>query len=158
MSDARMGDRVRMEAARPEHLPEILALMAAGAVGARVGRDTTRTEDYTEAFAAMLAAPELEVWVALEPDGRVAGSFQIHFLRGLGFGGGIRAEVESVHTRADLRGQGIGSVMMAHAELRARARRACLIQLTSNRLRVDAHRFYDRLGFDQSHLGFKKML
>ncbi len=144
--------------ARPEHLLAILELLAAGAAGARVGRDSLDEDAYRDSFAAMLAAPEMEVFVALDAEGTVLGTYQIHFLKGLAYNGRPRAEVESVHTRADSRGMGIGGQMMAHAEELARAANACILQLTSNKVRIDAHRFYDRLGFEQSHLGFKKLL
>ncbi len=147
-----------IEKAQSRHLPEILKILIAGAAGARVGQETGNVEDYREAFEAMLAAPEMDVYVALWPEGDVLGTYQIHFLKGLAFQGRSRVELESVHTRADLRGQGIGARMMEHAEALAREAGAGLIQLTSNKVREDAHRFYDRLGFSASHLGFKKML
>ncbi len=147
-----------IEKAQSRHLPEILKILIAGAAGARVGQETGNVEDYREAFEAMLAAPEMDVYVALGPEGDVLGTYQIHFLKGLAFQGRSRVELESVHTRADLRGQGIGARMMEHAEALAREAGAGLIQLTSNKVREDAHRFYDRLGFSASHLGFKKML
>lgn len=141
------------------HLPEILALMKAGAVGARVGKEADDPEVYRPAFEAILAAPETTIYVVVDTaDGRVAATYQLTFSLGLGFRGLPRAVVESVHTRADLRGRGIGARMMQHAEDRARNHGCCLIQLTSNSQRKDAHRFYVRLGFEQSHLGFKKML
>ena len=152
-----MNTDIRIEKARPEHLADILALLIAGAAGARVGQETGIVEDYREAFDAMLAAPEMDVYVALDGD-EVVGTYQIHFMKGLAFQGRSRVEIESVHTREDRRGQGIGAQMMAHAEELARAAKAGLMQLTSNKVRTDAHRFYGRLGFDQSHLGFKKML
>ncbi|WP_346895496.1 GNAT family N-acetyltransferase [uncultured Roseibium sp.] len=152
-----MIPEIRIEKARPEHLAEILALLIAGAAGARVGQETRKVEDYRDAFEAMLAAPEMDVYVALDGD-EVVGTYQIHFMKGLAFQGRSRVELESVHTREGRRGQGIGARMMAHAEELARAANAGLIQLTSNRVRTDVHRFYERLGFNQSHLGFKKML
>jgi len=152
-----MTGNIRIEKARLEHLPEILALLIAGAAGVRVGQETGKVEDYREAFDAMLAAPEMDIYVALDGD-EVVGTYQIHFMKGLAYRGRSRVELESVHTREDRRGQGIGARMMAHAEELARAANAGLMQLTSNKVRTDAHRFYARLGFDQSHLGFKKML
>ncbi|WP_417671368.1 GNAT family N-acetyltransferase [Roseibium sp.] len=144
--------------AEPQHLPEILAILIAGAAGARVGQESGDIDDYRKAFDAMLAAPEMDIYVALGPDGDVLGTYQIHFLKGLAFKGRSRVELESVHTRADMRGKGIGAQMMAHAEDLARKAGAGLMQLTSNKTRKDAHRFYDQLGYDQSHVGFKKML
>ena len=66
--------------------------------------------------------------------------------------------IEAVQTRADMRGKGIGSAMMRFAIERGEASRRALVQLTSNKARHDAHRFYERLGFVQSHAGFKMKL
>ena len=66
--------------------------------------------------------------------------------------------IEAVQTRADCRGQGIGAIMIGFAVERARAEHMRLVQLTSNAARTDAHRFYARLGFAPSHLGFKLKL
>lgn len=153
-----MTDGIRIEKARPEHLADILVIILAGAVGARVDKESDDIESYRPAFDAMLAAPEMDIYVALDADGAVVATYEIHFLKSLGYQGRPRVELESVHTRPDKRGQGIGALMMAHAEGLARQANACLIQLTSNKVRKDAHRFYERLGFDQSHFGFKKML
>jgi GNAT superfamily N-acetyltransferase len=65
-------------------------------------------------------------------------------------------KVESVKVAAARRSGGIGARMMAAAEEEAQRRGAGLIELTSNATRTDAHRFYRRLGYDQSHIGFKK--
>ena len=66
--------------------------------------------------------------------------------------------VEAVQTRADMRGRGIGAVMINFAIDKARADGMRLVQLTSNAVRTDAHRFYERLGFTPSHIGFKLKL
>ncbi|MEJ8476449.1 GNAT family N-acetyltransferase [Roseibium algae] len=153
-----MSVAVSIEKARPEHLVEIVAIIGAGAAGARVGRESNNAEDYRQAFDAILQAPEMDIYVALDDDGSVLATYQIHFMKGLAFKGRPRVELESVHTRADMRGQGIGAKLIEHAEALARQANAGLIQLTSNSVRTDAHRFYVRLGYDQSHLGFKKLL
>ena len=66
--------------------------------------------------------------------------------------------IEAVQTRADMRGQGIGAQMIEFAVAEAKSRGVRLVQLTSNAARKDAHRFYERLGFKPSHLGFKMAL
>ena len=70
----------------------------------------------------------------------------------------LRAQIEGVRVASDLRSRGIGARLMADAEDRARAAGCGLMQLTTNRTRVDAHRFYDRTGFTPSHIGYKKPL
>ncbi len=153
-----MSIETSIEKARPEHLPEILDILIAGATALRAGQESGKVEDYRTAFDVISASPDADIYVALGSKGEVLGTYHIFFLRGLAFRGAPRVELESVHTRADARGQGIGAKMMAHAEQLARTAGASMMQLTSNRVRTDAHRFYVRLGFDQSHLGFKKML
>ncbi|MEF9604776.1 GNAT family N-acetyltransferase, partial [Paracoccus sp. PXZ] len=69
-----------------------------------------------------------------------------------------RAQIEGLRVRPDLRGQGIGAALIGDAEARARAAGCTLLQFTTNRSRADAHRFYDRLGFTPSHIGYKKTL
>jgi GNAT superfamily N-acetyltransferase len=66
--------------------------------------------------------------------------------------------IEAVQTRTDLRGQGIGAAMIEFCIAEAKRRGMRLVQLTSNAARRDAHRFYERLGFKPSHLGFKMAL
>ncbi len=153
-----MDRQVRLEKANPSHLAEIVAVVNAGATSVRKDREFESWEDYQPAFEALCAAPEVDIYVALNSDDEVIGTYQIHYLRGLTFKGRPRVELESVHVRFDQRGKGIGRLLMDHAEGLARQADACMIQLTSNREREGSHHFYQRLGFDQSHFGYKKML
>lgn len=70
----------------------------------------------------------------------------------------LRASVEAVRVDQRLRGNGLGSAMISWAIEEGRRRGAALVQLTSDNTRLDAHRFYERLGFSQSHAGFKLRL
>lgn len=116
------------------------------------------TEAYERAFAAIDADPRNEMLVLVDDGGTVVGCLQATYIPGLGKGGAERALVEAVRVRADRRGHGLGRTLMAHAITRARARGCVLVQLTSNKQREDAHRFYDALGFVRSHEGFKLAL
>ena|ERR1039458_6938010 len=98
-----------------------------------------------------------EVLVA-EVGGRVVGVCQLIIFRHLQAKGGLCAEVESVHVHPTHRGQGIGSVLMGAAITKARALGCYRMQLTSNNARSEAHRFYEALGFEASHHGFKLKL
>lgn len=93
-----------------------------------------------------------------EVDGRVVATAQVTWMRMLSADGGLYCQVEAVRTEASLRGQGIGRRLMEHVEAEARRRGAARMQLTSNRARTDAHRFYERLGYEASHVGMKKYL
>ncbi|NUS10871.1 MAG: GNAT family N-acetyltransferase [Streptomyces sp.] len=135
-------------------LPAVLALIA--------GEDRVVdpaavevTEAHERAFAAIDADPRNEVLVLDGPAGDVIGCLQLTYIPGLGKGGAERALVEAVRVRADLRGSGLGRTLMRAALDRARARGCALAQLTSNKHRTDAHRFYTSLGFHPTHEGFK---
>jgi GNAT superfamily N-acetyltransferase len=93
-----------------------------------------------------------------ELDGEVVGVCQLIVFRHLQSHGGLCAEVESVHVHPDHRGHGIGHVLMRGAIERARELGCYRIQLTSNLVRTEAHRFYESLGFTPSHQGFKLAL
>ena len=88
-------------------------------------------------------------------DNRVVGTLQLTFIPGLSYNGAWRAQVEGVRVHSDYRNQGIGTRLMDWVIVRARQRGCKLIQLTSNSVRVDARRFYARLGFSASHVGMK---
>lgn len=149
---------ITIEKARPEHLTAILEICLAGAVSGRAADESDNPENYRATFDAMRAAPDIEIYVAMDEGGTVLGTYTLYLLKSLSYRGRPRMELESVHVRGDQRGNGIGALMMAHAEDRARAEGVSLMQLTSNKVRKDAHRFYERLGFAQSHFGFKKKL
>ena len=137
-------------------VPAVVALLSDDTLGAtREGADAL--ESYFAAFDAMQAegANHLVVGVG---DGAVVASYQLTFINGLSLKATRRAQVESVRVAAPLRNAGIGALLMADAEARAREAGCGLIQLTTNRARSDAHRFYDRLGYEPSHLGYKKAL
>jgi GNAT superfamily N-acetyltransferase len=93
-----------------------------------------------------------------ELDGEVIGVCQLIVLRHLQAHGGLCAEVESMHVHPDHRSSGVGAVLLEEAVDRASALGCYRIQLTSKTVRADAHRFYERLGFVPSHVGFKMRL
>ena len=123
----------------------------------RAGFALSVTPAVQAAFAEILANPFDEIWVG-EHDGGIVATLQLTILSGLSRGGMRRALVEAVRVRADLRGQGIGERIMQVAMDRARERGCGVIQLTSDLRRMDAHRFYARLGFENSHAGMKRLL
>lgn len=130
--------------------------------------DEVRRPAYEQAMRAILASPVNRLYVVVSDaalvdttrgltagGGKVVGTFQLTLTPGLVGGGRTRATMESVHVLPDRRGGGIGARMVDHAINEARAAGAGSLQLTSNKKRLDAHRFYERLGFAKSHEGFK---
>jgi len=112
---------------------------------------------YEAAFAAIARSPENKLFVALDGD-EIVGTFQLTFIPNLTGRGALRVKLESVKVKAARRSGGIGATMIAFAEKYSRANGAAAMELTSNKTRKDAHRFYERLGFARSHEGFKKKL
>jgi GNAT superfamily N-acetyltransferase len=135
-------------------LERAVELIALGVVpGATSGEDLS---DLTPYRAALRHVQDTSGAVLVaEVDGEVVGVCQLIVFRHLQVRGGLCAEVESVHVHPDHRGRGIGSVLVRDAVSRARSLGCYRVQLTSNRARPEAHRFYERLGFVPSHVGFK---
>lgn len=109
---------------------------------------------YAQALAA-IDADNNQLLLIVEEAGAPVGTFQLTFIPGLMRNGMWRCLVEGVHVSPDHRNKGIGKAMMAWAIDTARTRGCGMVQLTSNKKRVDAHRFYRTLGFTQTHEGFK---
>lgn len=141
--------------ATPSDIATIIHLMDQGAPDPSNLPQTDATDPrYLEAFMAIQQDPNHSLVVA-EKNGEVIGTLQISYLPGLSRFGTWRGVLESVHIRPDQRGTGIGTDLVKWAIEQCRARDCWLVQLTSNKVRKDAHRFYAKLGFAQSHEGFK---
>jgi GNAT superfamily N-acetyltransferase len=136
-------------------LPAIVQLLADDALGQSYQLPLPDT--YLQAFAAIQNDPQQELTV-VEQDGQLVGTFQLTFIQYLTYRGGIRAQIEAVRVRADCRGQGLGTAIFRYAIRQAKARGAHLLQLTSDKQRPDAIRFYESLGFVASHEGMKLRL
>lgn len=142
-------------AARSDDLPQLVHMLADDPLGARreVFSDPL-ARGYTEAFAAIEADPNNELIVAVM-DGAPVGMLQITFIPCLTYQGGWRALIEGVRVASRARSHGVGAAMLQWAIERARSRRCVMVQLTTDREREDALRFYKRLGFVPSHHGMK---
>ena len=137
-------------------VPAIVALLRDDHLGAT--REGTPTDPaYLEAFDAIVQDPHQFLVVGVR-DGSVVGTLQLTIVPGLSRMGSRRAFIEAVRVRSDLRGGGYGKALIEWAVDKARAEGCVMVQLTSDQSRVDAHRFYARLGFVQSHVGFKLAL
>ncbi|WP_027346724.1 GNAT family N-acetyltransferase [Hamadaea tsunoensis] len=137
-------------------VPALVELLRDDTLGAL--RESTPDDPvYAEAFAAIAGDPNQTLAVA-ELDGEVVGTLQLTIIAGLGRKGARRALIEAVRVRSDLRSRGFGRQLVVWAVERARTAGCAMVQLTSDKSRVDAHRFYTGLGFSDSHVGFKLML
>lgn len=153
------GRNIVLRRAVPADVPAIVALLAADSLRAPV--ESTADEDraaYERAFHAIDADPAHRLVVGMDAGGAVVATMQLTFLPGMARAGATRLQIEAVRVHADLRGRGIGGAMIEWAIDEGRRGGASLVQLTSDRSRVAAHRFYERLGFEQSHAGFKKAI
>ena len=140
-------------AATREDVPAVVDLLTDDVLGRR--RESADLDVYLAAFDAMQAEGHNHLIVAEQED-RVVACYQLITMSGLSLSATRRAEIEGVRVASSLRGQGLGALLVADAEARARAASCTLIQLTSNATRTDALRFYEGLGFTGSHIGFKK--
>ena len=154
-----MFDTPTLRPARIDDVRAIVELLAADQLGAtRDGADDDEgLEPYRRAFEAIDADPAQLLLVA-DSGGEIVATMQLSFLPGLARRGALRAQIEAVRVRADQRGGGLGGELMIWAIEEARRRGCALVQLTSDKRRTDAHRFYERLGFVASHEGFKLAL
>jgi GNAT superfamily N-acetyltransferase len=112
---------------------------------------------YLEAFDEIDADPNQFLCVA-EVDGDIVGTLQLTFIPGLTRGGAKRGLIEAVRVASHRRGERIGEAMFAWAIEQCRHQNCKLVQLTTDKARPDAHRFYDRLGFEATHIGYKLAL
>ena len=139
-------------------LPAIIEMLADDDLG-RQREDTSVpvADCYRAAFAAIDRDPNQLLAVA-EREGEIVGTLQMTFLPGLSHQGLWRGQIESVRVSSKTRGGGVGRKMLEWAIATCRERGCRIIQLTSDKSRSDAIRFYESLGFAASHEGFKLKL
>lgn len=136
-------------------VPAIVKLLADDPLGARRERDETPLpRAYSDAFAAIERQEGNRVIIAIE-DGTIVGCLQLTLIPGLSRTGMMRGQIESVRVARSHRSRGLGEALFRHAIERSREAGCALIQLTTDRSRTDALRFYERLGFEATHLGMK---
>jgi GNAT superfamily N-acetyltransferase len=150
---------VLLRRARERDVPAIVELLAADQLGAT--RDGVHTpgdlDSYLRAFRAIDADPA-HLLVVAQAGADVVATMQLSFLPGLARRGALRAQIEAVRVHAACRGHGLGAAMIDWAIGEARRRGCALVQLTTDKSRTSAHRFYERLGFVASHEGMKLAL
>ena len=139
--------------ARADDLPAIVRLLADDALGAK-REGTEDVAPYQKAFAALTVQKDNAIIVG-ENRGQVVACLQLLLVPGLSRQGATRAFIEGLRVSQSLRGKGIGEALVKHAIDKARAADCRIVQLTSDKSRTDAYRFYERLGFKASHIGMK---
>ena len=138
-----------------EDLPRIVALLANDPLGSRRERLADPLPDcYWRAFDAIAADPNNRV-IVVEHDGRIIGTLQLTFIPNLTYQGGIRAQIEGVRVDDAYRSRQVGRRLFEWAIAEARRHGCHMVQLTADKTRPDAHRFYESLGFTASHVGMK---
>ncbi|MFF4270575.1 GNAT family N-acetyltransferase [Streptomyces sp. NPDC001536] len=147
-----MGD-LEIRAAVAADVPVIVAMLADDPLGAH-RESPDDLAPYLTALERLAADPNQHLVVAVRED-RVVGTLQLTIIPGLSRRGSTRSIIEGVRIHADERGSGLGTQLIEWAVDESRRQNCQLVQLTSDATRTDAHRFYERLGFEASHVGFK---
>ena len=150
-----MGD-LEIRPATADDVPVIVAMLADDPLGAQ-RESPDDLAPYLTAWERLTADPNQHLVVAVRED-RVVGTLQLTVIPGLSRRGATRSIVEGVRIHADERGSGLGTQLIEWAVDESRRQNCQLVQLTSDTTRTDAHRFYERLGFTASHVGFKLQL
>ena len=136
-------------------LPAIVALLADDALGAsREDTSLPLAEGYADAFRAIAATPYQRLIVATD-DGVAIGTMQILLISAVSRRGSWRGQIEAVRIASHLRGSGRGEAFVKWAIEQCRSAGCVSVQLTSDNARLDAHRFWRRIGFLPTHVGFK---
>lgn len=142
--------------ATEDDLPELVAMLADDPLGAQ--RETPDfLEPYRQALLAITSDDNLKQLVCVR-DGEILGTMQMSLTPGLSRQGMWRMQIEGVRVKATSRGQKVGEAMMWWATQFAVGWDCGIVELTTDKSREDAHRFYERLGFEQSHFGYKLKL
>ncbi|MEX2336624.1 MAG: GNAT family N-acetyltransferase [Fulvivirga sp.] len=147
---------MKFRKAKRKDVPRIVELIANDPLGkARERYEDPLPQQYYKAFEHIDADPNQELMVLTDDKEEIIGTLQLSFIQYLTYQGGIRAQIEAVRIKDNLRGKGLGRKMFQWAIDRAKERDAHLLELTTDKLRPEAIKFYERLGFKASHEGMK---
>ncbi|MEM1197971.1 MAG: GNAT family N-acetyltransferase [Pseudomonadota bacterium] len=149
------AEAIELRRAKREDLEAIVAMLANDPLGSgREDASLPLSEPYLKAFEALDQDPNQLLAVAVAQD-EVVGTLQLSFIPGLARTGMWRGQIEAVRIAEDFRNSGLGQQMFQWAIEQCRDRDCGLVQLTTDKTRAGAHRFYERLGFEASHVGYK---
>lgn len=138
-------------------LPAIVRMLSDDELGMNREDGAADLSSYRRAFLEIDTDQNQFLCVA-ESDGNIVGTLQLTFIPGLSRGGAKRGQIEAVRVARDYRSEGVGQAMFNWAIAQCRAQSCALVQLTTDKARPDAHRFYEALGFEASHVGYKLQL
>jgi ribosomal protein S18 acetylase RimI-like enzyme len=145
---------VAIRRARRDDVGFIVKMLADDPLGsARERLEDPLPKSYLTAFETVDRDPNIQLVVAEDGEGAVVGCLQLCILPGLSSQGASRGLIEDVRVATDCRGRGIGEQMVQWAVVEACAKGCVLVELLTHHTRVDAQRFYERLGFQRSHVG-----
>ncbi|MET8631959.1 GNAT family N-acetyltransferase [Streptomyces sp. NPDC004680] len=150
-----MGD-LEIRPVVTDDVSAVVAMLADDPLGAQRESPDDLTP-YLNALERVNGDPNQHLVVAVR-DGRIVGTLQLSIIPGLSRRGATRSIIEAVRIHAEERGSGLGTQLLEWAIDESRRQNCQLVQLTSDVSRTDAHRFYERLGFEASHMGFKLAL
>jgi len=150
------GHRFQLAAATEADVPALVSLLSDDILGR--GRESSALTPYLSAFREIDADDHHLLLCVRDEAGDIVGTIQLTIIPGLARAGARRLQIEAVRLAGTVRGGGLGSALFAWAHEYGRGRGATLAQLTSDKARSDAHRFYTRLGYEASHEGFKRTL
>lgn len=157
MDTLQVGDRsFLVDRARAADVPALVALLGDDILGR--DRESADLATYARAFEQIDADPRHFLAAVRDEDRQIVATLQLTVLPGLSRGGATRLQIEAVRIAASTRGSGLGTALFAWAHDWGRSQGAMLAQLTTDGSRADAHRFYERLGYEASHVGFKRSL
>jgi ribosomal protein S18 acetylase RimI-like enzyme len=146
--------QVTIRRARRDDVGIIIKMLADDPLGgARERLEDPLADCYFKAFEQVERDPNLQLVVAMDGEGAVVGCLQLCILPGLSSQGASRALIEDVRVASHCRSRGIGEQLVQWAVAEARAKGCKLVELLTHQTRVDAQRFYERLGFGRSHVG-----
>jgi GNAT superfamily N-acetyltransferase len=150
------GRRFELRRAVEADVPELVALLSDDVLGAVREADTLAP--YLRAFAEIDGDANQLLVAVRDRSGVLVATMQLTLIPGLARGGAKRIQIEAVRVASAARGSGLGSALFEWAHLYGAAHGATLAQLTSDKIRTDAHRFYAQLGYEATHDGFKREL
>lgn len=150
------GQRFTIDRATRQDVAAIVRLLADDVLGA--GREAAADSAYEAAFDEIDADPGQYLAVVKAAHGEVVGTFQLTLIPGLARGGTKRLQIEAVRLASETRGSGLGTAIFGWAHDYGRHHGCTLAQLTTDKRRTDAHRFYERLDYAATHEGYKRSL